>query len=66
MEAIFSWSFQPFKFSSIPIFPHPIPTITEWGDYLPRFKGSKYDHPSDHLLNFHKCMLEHDFVHEDV
>ena len=30
------------------------------------FKGSKHEHPGEHLLNFHECMLEHDFVHEDV
>ena len=41
-------------------------SITEWGDYLPRFKGNKYEHPREHLLNFHKCRLEHDFVHEDA
>ena len=66
MEAILAWRFAPFNFSAIPGFPHPVLAITKWGDYLPIFRGSKYDHPSDHLLNFHKCMLEHDFVHEDV
>jgi hypothetical protein len=53
-------------FSSIAGFPNPVPTINEWGDYLPRFRGSKYDHPGEHLFNFHECMLEHGFVHEDV
>ena len=66
MEAILAWRFAPFNFSAIPSFPHLVLTITEWGDYLPRFRGSKYDHLGDHLLNFHKCMLEHDLVHEDV
>ena len=66
MEYIFAWSFQPFNFLSIPIFPHLMPTITERGDYLPRFQGRNYDHPGDHLLDFHKCMLEYDFFHEDV
>jgi hypothetical protein len=41
-------------------------TIAKWDDYVPRFRGSKYDHPAEHLLNFHRCMLQHDFVHEDV
>ena len=41
-------------------------SITEWGDYLLIFRGNKYEHPHEHLLNFHKCMLEHDFVHKDV
>ena len=66
MEAILAQRFAPLNFSAIHSFPHPVPTIIEWGDYLPRFRGSKYDHPGDHLLNFHKCMLEHDFVHKDV
>ena len=66
MEAIFAWRFQLFNFLAILGFPHPVPTITNRGDYLPIFKGSKYDHPGDYLLNFHKCMLEYDFVHEDV
>jgi len=43
-----------------------VPTIAEWDDYLPRFRGSRYDHPGEHLLNFHRCMLEHAFVYEDV
>jgi hypothetical protein len=34
-------------FSNIAGFPHPIPTIIEWDDYLPRFIGSKYDHPDE-------------------
>ena len=54
------------NFSNLLGSPHPVLTIIEWGSYLPRFRGRKYDHPGDHLLNFHKCMLEHDFVHEDV
>ena len=43
-----------------------MPTISEWDDYLLRFRGSKNDHPGEHLFNFHKFMLEHGFVHEDV
>ena len=40
--------------------------INEWDDYLLRFRGSKHDHPSEHLFNLHICMLEHNFIHEDV
>jgi hypothetical protein len=66
MEAILAQRYAFCDFSNIVGFPHPVSTITEWDDYLPRFRGSKHDHPSEHLLNFHKCMLEHGFVHEDV
>ena len=66
MEAIVAARYAFCDFSNIDGFPHPVLSITEWGDYLPRFRGNKYEHPREHLLNFHKCMLEHDFVHEDV
>jgi hypothetical protein len=39
--------------------------INEWDDYLPRFRGSKHDHPGNHLLKFHICILEHGILHED-
>ena len=66
MEAILAVWYAFYDFSNIVGFPHPVISITEWGDYLPRFRGKKYEHPREHLLNFHKCMLEHDFVHKDV
>ena len=66
MEAIVAARYAFYDFSNIVIFPHPVLSITEWGDYLPRFIGNKYEHPCEHLLNFHKCMIEHDFFHEDV
>jgi hypothetical protein len=66
MEKILAKRYAFCDFSDIAGFPHPVPTINEWGDYLPRFRGSKYDHPGEHLFNFHECMLEHGFVHEDV
>ena len=66
MEKILAKRYVFCDFSDIAGFPHPVPTINEWGDYLPRFRGSKYDHPGEHLFNFHECMLEHGFVHEDV
>jgi hypothetical protein len=66
MEAILAKRFPPFNFSAIVGYPHPVPAINEWDDYLPRFRGSKHDHPGEHLLKFHICMLEHGFFHEDV
>jgi hypothetical protein len=66
MEKILAKRYAFCDFSDIAGFPHPVPTINEWGDYLPRFRGSRYDHPGEHLFNFHECMLEHGFVHEDV
>lgn len=66
MEKILAKRYAFCDFSDIVGFPHPVPTINEWGDYLPRFRGSKYDHPVEHLFNFHQCMLDHGFVHEDV
>jgi hypothetical protein len=66
MEKILAQRFSPFNFSSVPGFPNVVPAINEWDDYLPRFRGSKHDHPGKHLFNFHICMLEHNFVHEDV
>jgi hypothetical protein len=64
--AILSQIFSPFNFSSISGYPHPVPAINEWDDYLLRFRGSKHDHPDEHLLKFHVCMLEHGFFHENV
>jgi hypothetical protein len=66
MEKILAKRYAFCDFSDIVGFPHPVPTIIEWDDYLPRFRGSKDDHPGEHLFNFHKCMLEHGFVHEDA
>jgi hypothetical protein len=66
METIVARRYAFCDFTNIVGFPHPVPTISEWDDYLPRFRGCKDDHPGEHLSNFHKCMLEHNFVHEDV
>jgi hypothetical protein len=64
--AILALRFSPFNFSAIAGYPHPVPDRNEWDDYLLRFRGSEHDDPGKHLFNFHRCMLEHDFVHEDV
>jgi len=66
MERILAWRFSPFNFSSVPGFPNVVPTINEWGDYFLIFGGRKHDHLGEHLFNFHICMLEHNFFHEDV
>jgi hypothetical protein len=66
LEAILSQSYAFCDFSNIFGFPHPMPTIIEWHDYLSRFIGRKHDLPGEHLFNFHKCMLENGFVQQDV
>jgi hypothetical protein len=64
--AILVQKFSPFNFLSINGYPHPVPAISKWDNYLPRFKGKKHDHPDEHLLKFHAYMLEHGFFHEDI
>jgi hypothetical protein len=66
LSSILVQKFAPFNFSSIYGYPHPVSAINEWDDYLPRFRGSKHDHPGEKLLKFHAYMLEHGFFHEDV
>ena len=66
MEKILAKRYAFCDFSDIVGFPHPVPTIIEWDDYLPRFRGRKDDHLGEHLFNFHKCILEHGFIHEYV
>ena len=58
--------FAPLDFSTVPSFPHPVPSIYIWGDHLPRFVEKKEDSPSDHLIIFHQCMIQLDINHEDV
>ena len=66
MEKILAKRYAFCDFSDIVGFPHLVPTIIEWDDYLSRFRGSKHDHPDEHLLKFHVYILENDFFHEDV
>jgi hypothetical protein len=66
MEAILARRFAPFDFSGIPGFPNVVPTMHEWGDYLPRFRGDDHDHPAQHLIDFHQYMDQLDIHHEDV
>jgi hypothetical protein len=58
--------FASLDFSTVPGFPHPVPSIDIWGDHLPRFAEKKGDNPSDHLIRFHQCMIQLDINHEDV
>ena len=65
--ALLSWRFAPLDFSLVLGFPHPVPDMSEWGDFLPVFKEEKEDNPTEHLLKFHKCMdlldQQHEYVH---
>jgi hypothetical protein len=68
--ALLARRFAPLDFSSVPGFPHLVPDMSEWGDFLPSFKESKEDNPTKHLIKFHECMdlldMQHEDVHEDV
>jgi hypothetical protein len=64
--ALLARRFAPLDFSTVPGFPHPVPSIDIWGDHLPRFAEKKGDNPSDHLIRFHQCMIQLDINHEDV
>ena len=64
--SLLAWRFSPLDFSSVPGFPHPMPDMFEWGDFLPVFKEEKEDNPAKHLLKFHKCMDLLDQWHEYV
>ena len=66
MVAILAARFAPFNFTDIAGFPNTVPAINVWGDCLPRFRESKEDNPSDHLVKFHECMDRLDLYHEDV
>ena len=66
MEAILARRFAPFNFSAILGFPHPVLTMTEWGDFLPIVREMREDNPVDHLIKFHECMNHLDLQHEDV
>ena len=54
--ALLAQRFPPLNFSSIPSFPHPVPDMYEWRDFLPVFKEEKENNPIEHLLKFHECM----------
>jgi hypothetical protein len=64
--ALLARRFAPLDFSSVSGFPHPVPHMSEWGDFLPVFKEEKEDNPAEHLKKFHECMDLLDLQHEDV
>jgi hypothetical protein len=56
MDIILVQRFAPFDFSAVSGFPNVVPSVDEWGDYLPIFRERKEDHPTRHLHEFHKLM----------
>jgi hypothetical protein len=56
MEEILARRFAPFNFSAIPSFPNVVPSMDEWGDYLPRFREREEENPAQHLSEFHELM----------
>ena len=66
MEAILARRFAPFNFFDVPGFSNLVPTMDVWGDCLPRFRESKEDNPSDHLIRSHQCMVQLNIQHEYV
>ena len=64
--ALLDQRFAPLDFTSVPSFPHLVPNMSEWGDFLPVFKEEKEDNLAEHLLKFHECMHLLDLQHEDV
>jgi hypothetical protein len=66
MEKILARRFAPFNFSAIPGFPNVVPSLDEWGDYLPIFGKCEEDNPAQHLSEFHELMRQWEIHHEDV
>jgi hypothetical protein len=66
MEKILARRFAPFNFSAIPGFPNVVPSLDEWGDYLPIFRSCEEDNPAQHLGEFHELMHQWEIHHEDV
>jgi hypothetical protein len=66
MDKILAQRFAPFIFSVVPGFPNVVPTVDEWGDYLPIFREREEDNPAQHLHEFHELMHQWEIQHEDV
>jgi hypothetical protein len=66
MEKILARRFAPFNFPAIPDFPNVVPSLNEWGDYLPIFGKYEEDNPAQHLSEFHQLMCQWEIHHEDV
>jgi hypothetical protein len=59
--------YAPFEFSNVPHFPNPMPRTKDWGDCLPIFIEYDDDFPTQHLIDFHECMmLQLGTFHEDI
>jgi hypothetical protein len=58
--------FAPFNFSYVPDFPNVVPTMDEWGEFLPIFREHRDDNLAEHLLEFHELMQQWEIHHEDV
>ena len=63
---LLAWRFVPIDFFSVPGFPHLVPDMSEWGDFLPVFKEEEEEYPAERLLKFHECIDLLDQQHEDV
>jgi hypothetical protein len=66
MEAILARRFALFNFYYVPDFPNVVPTMDEWGDFLPTFIEHRDDNPAKHLLEFHELMHQWGIHHEDL
>jgi hypothetical protein len=66
MEKILTQRFVAFNFFVVPGFPNVVPTMDEWGDYLPIFREHKEENPTWHLHEFHELMHRWEIHHEYV
>ena len=66
MDKILAQRFAPFNFFVVPGFPNVVPTVDEWGDYVPIFRGHVEENPSQYLHEFHELMHQWQIQHEDV
>jgi hypothetical protein len=64
MEIILARRFSPFNFSYVLGFPNVVPTMDEWGDFLPIFRERKEKNPTEHLREFHELMHQWEIHHE--
>lgn len=56
MEVILRRRFVPLNFLAIPSFPNPSPSFSDYAEFLPIFYGDVGDNPSQHLIQFHRCI----------
>ena len=65
-ETMLAQRFAPLNFSNVPGFPNTIPTMDEWGDFLPQFREKEEDNPTHHVIKFHQYMDQLSIHHEYV